>query len=120
MWESRVLRQEDIIENKAKLTSRKKKWQREKDVTINEVSGISNNSILKIEVNNEKLQIENTKEPQFLDIFKYVNFDTSIKKGDLIMMINEKPAEFTSPIRNGDRLVIYWSQEGIKKLERLK
>ena len=35
------------------------------------------------------------------------------------MKINEEPAEFTSSINNGDRLTIFWSDEGMKKLERL-
>ena len=136
--EGQVLSEEDMIEDGARLNYRTKKENikqidnidksetvthlKEKDVfseVLNKDRAAAENNYLNIEVNEEKLQVKKTKEPKFLDIFQHVDFDTSINKGDLIMKINDEPAEFTSPIKDGDRLVIFWSDEGIKQLDRI-
>ncbi|UMZ75232.1 cell division FtsA domain-containing protein [Natranaerofaba carboxydovora] len=126
IWNTKVLDKEDIIENKAELLCKRRQTEGSDNDNFDDKSDekkvderSQDNDVLIIEVNGDELEIAKTKEPKFLDIFKYVGFDTSAKKGDLIMKINEEPAEFTSPIKNGDRLTIFWSEEGMKKLERL-
>ncbi|ACB83626.1 cell division protein FtsA [Natranaerobius thermophilus] len=74
---------------------------------------------IQINVNGEELQLPEKDSHIFMDIFNVVDFKTSMKKGDLVMKINGEPAEFTDVIKNGDELMIYWSEEGPKKLPRI-
>ncbi len=47
---------------------------------------------------------------KFSDVFRYVNFDISNTKGSTryVIKINHQVADFNSPIKQGDRLELYW------------
>ncbi|MBU5437850.1 rod shape-determining protein [Tissierella sp. MSJ-40] len=44
----------------------------------------------------------------FVDIFNYINFDLSAIKGKLVLKTNGKEAEYMEPLKDGDKLEIYW------------
>ena len=74
---------------------------------------------LNVTVNGEELIIPGNKAPKFMDIFQKVDFNTSSKKGELVVTINGEPAGFQDPIKEGDHLMIYWTEEGPLKLPLL-
>lgn len=128
LWlNDKKLSKEDIVPEKAEIMTQGKNVKESvKDIennleklTTNDIDSKNfSNNTLKVEVNGDMLEITKNKDPKFLDIFNYVDFDTSRKKGDLIIKVNGEAAEFTSPIQDGDSLELYWSEEGKKKLER--
>lgn len=64
---------------------------------------------LKIYVNGIEKIIEHTKQEFiFVDIFNYIDFDLSKVKGNLILKVNGKNAEFSQTIFNNDNIEIYW------------
>ena len=63
-----------------------------------------------VSVNGENITLETPKKtPIFSDVFPVVNFDFH-KKGNkkLVMKLNGKPATFTQPLSEGDRIVLEW------------
>lgn len=44
----------------------------------------------------------------FVDIFEYIDFDLTTPKGKLFLKLNNKDAEYMEPLRDGDRIEIYW------------
>lgn len=45
---------------------------------------------------------------KFVDIFEYIDFDTSRPKGSLNLKLNGQNAEYLKDIKNGDVVEIYW------------
>ncbi len=116
------LQNQDEVQNKENVTIKtraKQNRQPEKlgEDTVNNEKSMEN--ALSVIINGEQVQLLEQEQASFLDIFNVVDFDTSMRKGQLIMTINNEPAEFTDPIKNGDELMIYWSEEGPKKLPKL-
>jgi len=71
---------------------------------------------LKVEVNKKIITLINKEKYIFVDIFSYVNFDLSISKGNLILMVNGEKASYYQPLNNGDIIEIYW-ENGISASE---
>ena len=66
---------------------------------------------LELIINGELKIIEyNKDEFVFVDIFDYIDFDLSEVRGNLILKINGREAEYMAPLKNGDELQIFWSK----------
>jgi cell division protein FtsA len=63
---------------------------------------------IKVEVNKKIITLLNKDKYIFVDIFNYVEFDLSISKGNLILMLNGSKASYYQPLNNGDVIEIYW------------
>jgi molybdopterin converting factor small subunit len=59
-------------------------------------------------VNGEKVVLKDYKAYIFVDIFSYINFDLSAPKGNIVLRLNGKSANFTDKIQRGDEIDIYW------------
>ena len=75
---------------------------------------VSNKITKKIDIifNGENVTIESSKQtPIFVDIFDFVKFDrTKISGKNLITNLNGKRADYTSPIKDGDDIEVYWEK----------
>lgn len=71
---------------------------------------LENYKELKVFCNNSLVLMKGNKEKFiFVDIFDFIEFDRSKPKGkNLILKHNSQNAEFTSELKNGDRIEIYW------------
>ena len=48
----------------------------------------------------------------YIDIFNYVDFDLSAPKGKSVeTLLNGRPAQYTEPIKDGDRIDVRWRDE---------
>jgi len=60
-------------------------------------------------VNGESIKLSKKKNYIFVDIFDFYPFNLSTLGGSkLITTINGEPAEFTSPLKVGDVVELYW------------
>ena len=48
--------------------------------------------------------------PLFLDMLNFVDIDMKKAKGDLVLSINDRPASYTDPVFDGDKVQIVWSE----------
>lgn len=71
---------------------------------------ISPKTILQVTFNGRLVTIKSNKQnPIFVDVFEFANFDTMKSLGKaLITKLNGQPAEYTTPIKAGDNLEVYW------------
>lgn len=44
----------------------------------------------------------------FVDIFDYIDFDRSKVKGKLVLLLNQRDANYTDVLKTGDEIKIYW------------
>jgi len=44
----------------------------------------------------------------FVDIFDYIDFDRSTVKGKLVLLLNQRDANYTDCIETGDEVSVYW------------
>lgn len=64
---------------------------------------------LSLLVNNESMDISYKKDEfLFVDIFDYIDFDLSKLRGSLVLRLNGLDADYLRPLKDGDRLDIYW------------
>ncbi|MCB2291287.1 cell division protein FtsA [Clostridium sp. CS001] len=63
-----------------------------------------------IEVNKKVVTLANKEKYVFLDIFDYIDFDLSVSKGSLILMLNGDKASYHQTLKNGDIASIYWEK----------
>ena len=62
-------------------------------------------------VNNRPVTLEGKGSYVFVDIFDFYEFDLQTVKGEkLIMKINGEPAEHFSPVKEADKLEIFWKK----------
>lgn len=62
-----------------------------------------------VTVNDTLIKLKNKEKYIFVDILDYYPFNTNVAGGtELIMTINENRCDFTSEIRDGDVLKLYW------------
>lgn len=72
---------------------------------------INNNTIsITVNVNNQEIVLNTKKEYTFVDIFEKYPFDLTTPKGIVKCEINDVPVTYTSPIKHGDALKVYWSE----------
>lgn len=63
-----------------------------------------------ISVNGEKLVLSEDRPYIFVDVFSYINFDLTTPKGNIVLKLNGRPANFTDSIQFGDIIEIYWEK----------
>lgn len=63
---------------------------------------------LKIELNGKMVFLEGGKEHLFVDLMRYLNLDLTRAPERVILKLNGEEAQFTQPLRDGDRVEIYW------------
>ena len=75
----------------------------------------SDNEVVKVmvEVNKKNVTLKNKDKYVFLDIFDYIEFDLSISKGNLMLMLNGSKASYYQPLNNGDVIQIYWENKEV-------
>ncbi len=61
--------------------------------------------------NGKEVTMTGKKEYVFVDIFNFIDFDLSVAKGNIVTMLNGRPAQYMEPLHGGDILEIYWQQE---------
>lgn len=133
--EEQLLKSEDIISDGDRLETRDKKQieqqkveeqvkkqqeqeKQEKDQQekikkeVNERLEIkveNKNKYISLIINGQKQTIEYEKEQfQFVDIFDHIDFDLTKPKGDLILKVNEKDAEYMGQLKDGDTIEVRW------------
>lgn len=82
---------------------------REKDYRPHPTNSEGNIPGITLTVNGEEIALP-VRKAIFVDIFNYIDIDTSKPRGMLVMTINGKRAQYTDPVRDGDRIEIYWDQ----------
>jgi len=63
-----------------------------------------------ITVNGKKIILTEDKLYIFVDVFSYIDFDLTTTKGNIILKLNGKPANFTDNIQLGDNIEVYWEK----------
>ena len=63
-------------------------------------------------VNQEPIVMRGKKNYTFVDIFDYINFDTSKMQGTgIVTVVNGQDAQYTQELFNGDKVEIYWKKD---------
>lgn len=84
-----------------------------KESLITTPSGIVHNTNEKgfvITVNGEHIKLNEDRQYIFVDVFNYINFDLTSPKGNIVLKLNGKLANFTDSILSGDVIEIYWEK----------
>lgn len=77
----------------------------------NDVIITNQNKIINLIINGEEKKIGySKKEFLFVDIFDHIDFDLTKPKGNLILRINGKEAEYMAPLKEMDEIEIYWNK----------
>ncbi|NFA60803.1 rod shape-determining protein [Clostridium sporogenes] len=63
---------------------------------------------IKVRVNNEEITLKGKEKYIFVDIFNYVEFDLSVAKGKLVLLLNGKSAGYYDNLQDGDSIEIRW------------
>jgi len=63
-----------------------------------------------ITVNGNKIKLEDNKQYIFVDVFNYIDFDLTSPKGNIVLKLNGRAANFTDNIVSGDEIEIYWEK----------
>ncbi len=68
------------------------------------------NARIVIICNQKPLVLEGRKVYRFVDLFDYIDFDTSKMRGNgIVTKVNGEKAQYTQELKNGDKVEIYWS-----------
>ena len=60
-------------------------------------------------VNQKPIVMRGKEKYTFVDIFDYINFDTSKMRGaGIATLVNGKDAQYTQELYNGDKIEVYW------------
>lgn len=59
-------------------------------------------------INEEKTYLAGKDSYIFVDIFNHITFDLTIPKGNIVLLLNGKPAAYTDELKYGDEIKIYW------------
>lgn len=68
----------------------------------------SENSGIKVIVNDKNIELTGKNKFIFVDIFSYINFDLSTPKGQLMLKLNNMVAGYYDELKSGDIIKIYW------------
>ncbi|MEG6616333.1 cell division FtsA domain-containing protein [Peptococcaceae bacterium 1198_IL3148] len=63
--------------------------------------------------NGEKITLVDVKEPVFVDIFNFVDFNLTGGQGVVTLKCNGEPVEYTQPLNQGDVIEVYWQDTKI-------
>lgn len=70
---------------------------------------IEENKKVLVIVNQKPVSLEGKKNYMFVDIFDYINFDTSKMQGSgIVTLVNGENAQYTQELKNGDKIEVYW------------
>lgn len=93
----------DMIDDAAKNENTKEETQK---VETDE----QGNARIVIICNQKPLVLEGRKVYRFVDLFDYIDFDTSKMRGNgIVTKVNGEKAQYTQELKNGDKVEIYWS-----------
>ena len=68
------------------------------------------NARLIVIVNQKPVVLEGRELYRFVDLFDYIDFDTSKMRGNgIVTKVNGENAQYTQELKNGDKVEIYWS-----------
>ncbi|MBE6050378.1 MAG: cell division protein FtsA [Clostridium sp.] len=59
-------------------------------------------------INKEKTYLTGKESYIFVDIFNHISFDLTVPKGNIVLLLNNKPAAYTDELKYGDEIEIYW------------
>ncbi|KGO13347.1 cell division protein FtsA [Clostridium botulinum] len=106
---SKDLRSEALEEKEAALT---KEYIENEEDNREEKIETENFSIketgIKVRVNNEEILLKGKDKYIFVDIFNHVEFDLSVAKGKLVLLLNGKSAGYYDDLKDGDSIEIKW------------
>lgn len=95
-------KQEKAVETAAQPETKKKEEPKE------EVKEEIGKKIIVI-VNQNPIVMRGKQSYMFVDIFDYIDFDTSrVRGGGIATLVNGKDAQYTQEIYNGDKIEVYW------------
>ncbi|MHB9945840.1 cell division protein FtsA [Clostridium botulinum] len=63
---------------------------------------------IRVRVNNEEILLKGKDKYIFVDIFNHVEFDLSVAKGKLVLLLNGKSAGYYDDLKDGDSIEIKW------------
>ncbi|EJO5346578.1 rod shape-determining protein [Clostridium botulinum] len=63
---------------------------------------------IKVRVNNEDITLKGKEKYIFVDIFNHIEFDLSVAKGRLVLLLNGKGAGYYDDLKDGDSIEIKW------------
>lgn len=63
---------------------------------------------IKVRANNEEILLKGKDKYIFVDIFNHVEFDLSVAKGKLVLLLNGKSAGYYDDLKDGDSIEIKW------------
>jgi len=63
-----------------------------------------------ITVNGKKIVLKQDKPYIFVDVFNFIDFDLTTTKGNIVLKLNGRPANFTDNIQLGDDIEIFWEK----------
>ncbi|NEZ46393.1 cell division protein FtsA [Clostridium niameyense] len=63
---------------------------------------------VKVTANGQEVELKGKKEYIFVDIFNYIEFDLSLVRGNLLLLLNGKPAGYYDRLKQGDIVEIKW------------
>ncbi|KEH91738.1 cell division protein FtsA [Clostridium botulinum] len=97
--ESKELIENKDIENKE-----------EKNLEYNKMNNKSENLYKEIHivVNDEKITLKEKEKYVFIDVFNYIDFDLTVSKGNLVLLLNEQKAGYYDELKDGDVIKIFW------------
>lgn len=95
--------EENILDNQTDIANTTQETKIDKNIEHND------NVNLVVVVNGTAVILKNKKQYIFVDILDFYKFDTSVAGGkELVTTINGEKCEFTSSLRDGDLLELYW------------
>lgn len=59
-------------------------------------------------INEKKTYLAGKDSYIFVDIFNHITFDLTVPKGNIVLLLNGKPAAYTDELKYGDEIKIYW------------
>lgn len=82
------------------------------DAQPNEEEYDDNNRKIIVIINQKPVVMRGKKAYTFVDIFDYINFDTSKMRGaGIATLVNGKDAQYTQVLHNGDKIEVYWKEK---------
>lgn len=96
----------DMIDDAAKNESQKDEAVNEEKIEMDEQGNIR----LVVFYNQRPLILEGRNVYRFVDLFDFIDFDTSKMRGNgIVTKVNGEKAQYTQELKNGDKVEIYWS-----------
>lgn len=87
-----------IVEEKDNINSATEQNNEPKDLGIT----------IKVFANGEPKELKGKKEYVFVDIFNYIEFDLTVVKGRLNLLLNGEGAAYTDKLNEGDKIEVFW------------